>query len=131
MTAIEEIRARFERKHPILNFVVQGNSLTVPAFHENGFDVILLESDRDWMVSYDGWHEHFDNKEDALGCFGFAFSEKCRLKVFLCGDSPYKWTVETIENGNWTEMSTTGLIPFTFWRRKKVVYKQNSLPNGI
>lgn len=92
---------------------------------------MITEGDREWVVSYDSWHEHFDNKEEALGCFGFAFSENCRLKVCLRGNYPYKWTVESLENGTWTEMSTTGLVFFPFWRRKRVVYKQSCLPNGI
>jgi hypothetical protein len=65
-----------------------------------------------------------------LNCFAFGLSDQCRLKVCLRGGFAYNWTVESKENGNWVEDSTTGLFLFPFWKRKHVCYLRNNLISG-
>ena len=79
------------------------------------------------MVTFDGgWHEHFEEPEEALECVGFGLSDHCRLKVEMWGNSPQKWRVEYLQDGVWREDSTTSLIFIPFWRRKTVIYRQNN-----
>ena len=129
-TAIAEVCAWLQKRHPELRYVAEGRSLTVSAPTPNGFDVTLIENDGVYIVAYDGWHEHFESQEEALRCFGSAFSDDFRLRVTLRGDYPYKWTLEHKKDGAWTEWSTTGLFLFPFWRRRRVQYRQNHLNRG-
>lgn len=76
-------------------------------------------------VGYDGWHEQFDTPEQALECFAFGLSDRCRLKVTYRGNFACNWTVEALEDGRWIEDSTTGLLLVSFWRTPRVEYGQN------
>lgn len=93
----------------------------------NGFGVSLTQLAVGYIVGYDGWHEHFDLGEDALNCFGFGLSDKCRLKVVQAGGYAYKWTVESFEDDHWVTGSTTGLLFFPFWRHRQTTCLSNRL----
>ena len=93
----------------------------------NGFTVGLAVNQNSYTVSFDGWHEDFESREEALDCFAFGLSSECRLKEYRRGNFAYKWTVESKENGGWVEEGTTGLLLFPFWMRKEVRYLQNDL----
>ena len=64
--------------------------------------------------------------EEALDAVAFGLSEECRLKVECRGTFPYRWTVQSLEAGQWSADSTTGLLFYPLWRRKIVIYKLNS-----
>jgi hypothetical protein len=72
----------------------------------DGFTVTLhVGGEGGYTVFFDGWHEDFDNQEEALNCFAFGLSDECRLKECRRGSFAYKWTVESNEHGQWTEDS--------------------------
>ena len=76
-------------------------------------------------MGFDGWHEHFDTEEEALNCFEFGLSGNCRLKVVYRGSFAHRWTLESKTDSGWREDSTTGLLVFPFWRRRRAVYLTN------
>lgn len=82
---------------------------------------------REFIVSFDGWHEHFDTEDDALEWFSMGLSEACRLEVIYRGDTATRWTLQRYENGSWSEVSTTGLLFVPFWRERSVRHVQNRL----
>ncbi|MBK6980714.1 MAG: hypothetical protein IPH30_03675 [Betaproteobacteria bacterium] len=130
MDALAEIRTRL-LKYPALRVEESENSITVLPLDSAGFPVSIHVADEEVVVAFAGWHEHFESAEEALDCFAFGLSRECRLKVFTRGGFAYRWTVESLENGNWAEDSTTGLLFFPFWRRREVVYFQNRvIPAG-
>jgi len=51
----------------------------------------------------------------------------CRLKIVYSGENPNAWIVEYHENGNWKRYNVTSLIRLNFWKKKKVLYKQNKI----
>jgi hypothetical protein len=124
MDALAEIRTRL-LKYPTIRAEEGANSITVLPMDSRGFPVSLHVSGKEFVVAFAGWHEHFSSAEDALNCFAFGLSEKCRLKVYKRGSFAYRWTVESQENGAWVRDSTTGLLFFPFWRRREVVHLQN------
>lgn len=126
MTAIEEIEQRLAR-YPHLTCTVRDNAIKVDAPSPEGFDLVFVENSGEWIVFYDGWHEHFDNKEEALNCFAFGLSRNCRLEVTLRGSYPYRWRVQSRDGGAWQTDSTTTLLFFPFWRRRRVEYRQNDV----
>jgi hypothetical protein len=127
MTAIEKIENKL-RKYPSAQYSLACDTITVEAADDDGFSVWLTEKKPGYTVGYDGWHDEFEDEEDALNAFAFGLSDDCRLKVVRRGSSDCAWTVEgKNENGNWIGDSTTGLLITPFWRKKTITYRQNRL----
>jgi hypothetical protein len=123
MGAVERITERLQR-YPELAYRVSGGTITVEPPTANGFAVSLTEGPGEWVVGFDGWHERFTSEDEALNCFAFGLSDRCRLQVHYRGSFPYRWTVEERTGEGWREDSTTGLLFFPFWRRPRVEYRQ-------
>ena len=127
MTAIAKIESKL-RKYPSAQYSVAGDTIMVEAADGDGFSVWLTEKKPGYTVGYDGWHDEFDDEEDALAAFAFGLSDDCRLKVVRRGDTDCAWIVEgKDDDGRWSGDSTTGLLLTPFWRKKSVVYRQNRL----
>jgi hypothetical protein len=112
--------------HPNLRVVETATTIEVPAPSEHGFSVSLHASAFSYTVHFEGWHEHFDSPEEALRCFAFAFSGRCRLAISYRGTTPVKWVLEQLRDGQWHAESETGLLLVPFWRRVRVEHRQNS-----
>jgi len=130
VTTIEKIKERLS-SYPAPKYIISGSTITIEAPSPDGFSVSLIEGTTEWIVHFDGWHEHFDTEDEALNCFMFGLSNECRLQITLRGTFPYRWTVQKGIENEWDPDSTTGLIFFPFWRRKRVEYRQNDVLNGI
>jgi hypothetical protein len=124
MSTIERVVERL-RRHPGLVYRVADRTVTVEPPTADGFAVSLSEGTAEWVVSFGGWHEHFASEDEALGCFAFGLSERCRLRISYRGAFPYRWAVEERTDGGWRQDSTTGLLFFPFWRRPRIEYRQN------
>lgn len=127
MSVLDKVRDSLKTKHADLRYTETSGTIVVHAPTPNGFDVSISE---DLSVGYDGWHEHFETPEKALDCFALGFSDRCRLKVTYCGTSACRWTLESLEDGQWVEDSTTGRLFFPFWRSQRIEYRQNDRPKG-
>jgi hypothetical protein len=118
--AVEKLRTR-----PEVQFEAgEGFARVLPA-DDQGFSVSIHSAGRRFTVSFSGWHEDFEQPEEALDCFFFGLSESCRLRVTFAGRFAYRWTLESRESGVWREDSTTGLLLFPFWRKRIVNHLQN------
>jgi hypothetical protein len=126
MSAIERIKERLQR-YPQFVYRVSAGKIVVEPPTPDGFTVSLTEGVGEWLVEFDGWHEHFTSEEEAVNCFAFGLSDQCRLRVSYRGSFPYRWTVEERTGNGWREESTTGLLFFPFWRRRRTVYRQNAI----
>lgn len=127
MNLIEDIKARL-KKYPDVRYEWDASSITVRPSSPDGFAVMLVVSaPNSYTIAFDGWHEDFEDPEEALEVFAFGLSNECRLKEFRRGRFAYKWTVESLEDGRWEEQGTTGLLLFPFWMKKSVRYLQNNL----
>jgi len=126
MNLIAEIRRQLA-EHPGAQCEEGKNWIRYVPSSDQGF-VAELSADPDrYTVAFDGWHEHFGDAESAVKCFMFGLSDRSRLKIVSRGGTPHKWTVESLENDKWVEVSATGLVFFTFWRQARVEYRQNTL----
>ena len=123
---IGEIRNRLKR-WPQLPCETGDGWLSVHSEHGDGFSVSFAVTDGEYVVSFDGWHEHFTDVDDALKCFVFGLTDAARPKVFSRGGVDYKGILEHRENGKWTEESTTGRLFFPFWGRRRVRCLQNRI----
>lgn len=124
MDVYQEIKTRMER-YPYVALVEEAHGLSVTP--DNGFTVWIASNDNYFSVGFDGWHEHFEAAEEALKFFAWGLSDRCRLKIVSRGRTQCKWVTESLEDGEWVEVSTTGLFFFPFWRKAEVTYKQNHL----
>ena len=106
---------------------VHETSVSVTCQNPDSFDVSISADGDVFQVSFGGWHEHFDAEDDALNCFAFGLSKECRLKVVSRGRMDCSWTVQSQENGNWVDDTTTGLMLIPIWRRAQVRYCQNNI----
>lgn len=126
MKIIEEIKARLQR-YPHTKHKSDDTSISVFPTSDDGFTVGLTVNQNSYTVSFNGWHEDFQNQAEALNCFTFGLSTDCRLKEYRRGRFAYKWTVESREGGEWVEDSSTGLLLFPFWMKRESRYLQNNL----
>ena len=127
MKVIEEIKRRLS-KYPDVRMESDASSVTVLPVSAEGFSVALTENlGNGYTVSFEGWHEEFEDAEEAMNVFALGLSDECRLREYRRGRFPYKWTVEFWEDGQWMERSTTGLIFFPFWLKSEVRCLQNKL----
>jgi hypothetical protein len=67
------------------------SSISVLPSADNGFTVTLRVSGEGYTVFFDGWHEDFNDQEEALNCFAFGLADECRLKESRRGGFAYKW----------------------------------------
>ncbi len=126
MRAIDEIKAKLA-KYPQAECKSDDFSISVFPSSDEGFTVSFYEQERNFAVSFNGWHEEFQDQDEAMNCFAFGLSTECRLKESLRGGTPYKWTVQSCEDGMWVDDSSTGLLLVPFWRKKEIRYLQNGL----
>ena len=124
--AIERIRTELSR-YPGIRFDARPDRIEVHPANSAGFIVGLHVHARGFTVYFEGWHEEFISEDDAVKCFMFGLSSRCRLAVVLRGQFPVKWTVEHFEDGRWMSDSETGLLFQPFWRRRRIEYRQNFL----
>ena len=126
MNPIEEIKVRLQR-YPNVKYESDASSISVLPTSDEGFTVEFVVTRGRYTVSFNGWHENFNDVAEALDCFGFGLSDQCRLKESRRGNVAYRWAVESKENGQWVADSETGLLIFPYWKRLEVVYLQNRL----
>jgi hypothetical protein len=123
---LAELKAKLAR-YPQLRFVETPTSLRIEAPTETGFSVSLdaVAVPNEYVVYFDGWHEHFQSPEEALHCVAFAFSGQARLAITYRGNTAVKWVLEHQVNGEWRAVSETGNLLVPFWQEPHVVYRQN------
>ncbi len=127
-TTIEKVIDKL-KKYPDVKYTNTDDSITVDPKDDKGFSVTLGVGPREFIVSADFWHEHFDKDEEekALNCLALLLSDICRLRIEYKGEKPKSWTLESLENGQWIGDSTTGLFNFKFWQPTRTEYFQNGL----
>ena len=115
---ISRIKEKLQ-KYPHVTYTTTESFLEIPAQSPTGFRVWIQERPGGCTVGFEGWHEEFTDEEEALNCFAFGLSEDCRLRVFRCRGTDYKWQVLHRVDGRWVTDSETGMFVFTFWLRKE------------
>lgn len=124
MNAIEKIKAKLAM-YPDVRYSERENEIEVHPHDRSGFAVALIVRPGGFTVHFEGWHEEFTSEDEALDCFAFGLSPKCRLAVVMLGNTETRWTVESLEDGVWTADSVTALLLRPFWRSARVEYRQN------
>ncbi|HZI81443.1 MAG TPA: hypothetical protein VFD69_18110 [Vicinamibacterales bacterium] len=124
MNPIDELVERLAR-HPGLRFTATATVVEIESPTSEGFAVRLQAAKSEFIVAFEGWHEHFESGEEALNCVAFAYSGRCRLAVTYRGRIPVKWVMESWDDGRWIADSEVRHFVVPFWLRRRVVYRQN------
>jgi hypothetical protein len=128
MGLIARVKKKLDEEYPHIKYEIKDNVLTVPSADKNGFEVGVYLESKEWVVfGGKAWHEHFSDEEAALNCFGCCLNNKYRLKTYFSGNFEYKGTLERLEDGQWHEIDTIGLLFYPFWRKRTIKYLQNNL----
>lgn len=104
---------------------IEGVTLIVRPRDEHGFTARLECREGGAVVSFEGWHERFDDERAAVRCFVFGLTARCRLRVTRRGGWACAWALESVEEGVWQEDSETGLLLVPWWAKKSFEYLQN------
>ena len=130
MNLINEIKKKLQ-KYPSLTYKVSENCITIHTPNQDaGFDITLYIDTGDYTaytVAFGNWHGPFDSEEEALEFVVFGLSRKCRMRELCRGNSPYKWVIESYQNGKWEMVQETGTLFFPFWKMKTEKIYQNTI----
>lgn len=80
MDAISKIKEKF-KKYTKIKYHKDTNCITVSSAQEGGFTVSYTFNGDKHMISFLGWHEKFNDEDEALNCFTFELSNECKLRV--------------------------------------------------
>ena len=126
MALLDEIREKLS-KYPDATFESDDSSITVRPNSPGGFPVAFMDCASEYIVSLGGWHDHFDNSDEALDIFFTGLTTHSRISVYIRGNTEYKWTLELLGANEWVPSSTCGLLFFPFWRRVVQTIQQNDI----
>ena len=100
--------------------------LQIEAPSAAGCSVWIVKDDDEWTVGLgEGWHDHFETEAQAVECCLQGCTGKIREVTKYRGNVPYHWSAQVQIDGQWQTVSTTGMLFFPFWRRKRVEYRTN------
>jgi hypothetical protein len=101
--------------------------LRVEAPSADGFAVEVRHEGEEWTVylGRGGWHQHFDDPEEALNLIAWCYSGEARVREVWRGSLLQKAILEARENGGWRSVSETGLIFVPFWRMRREIVLNN------
>ncbi|WP_425054634.1 hypothetical protein [Pseudomonas abyssi] len=126
MSIIAEIKNRLGQ-YPDLQYTEESRRISVTP--EGGFAVWAADNGGSFTIGFEGWHEEFETKEEALDCFAWGLSADCRLMIVSRGGRPHKWAVQRRESGEWFTDSTTGLLFFPTGAKEKSI--TSKMPSSI
>ena len=132
---LDEIERRLARL-PQVRVKRDTSSIRCFPCEPNGFEVSLKLINNNfcqkYSVCYDGSHEEFSSRGEAVMAFGFGLSNGCRLKEYCRKGKAYRWIVEIWDVNErgwrpfWDFSEWTGVVQ-QFWPTPTIRYLQNRL----
>src|SRR6266852_9891662 len=123
---ISRIKEKLQ-KYPRVTYTTKEGFLEIPAQTPTGFRVWIQERSGDFTVGFEVWHEEFTDEDAALKCFAFGLTTDCRLSVFRCLSTDYKWQVLVHMDGRWVADSETVCYSPRFgYRKSRGTYRMTS-----
>lgn len=126
MAVIERLIQKL-KKYPELRFEKTNDSVKIFPLTPDGFEVSIFQDSHECIVSFEGWHEHFSSEDEALNCLVWGLTPACRLVISMRGNAAHKWTVQSLEDNQWKDVGTTGLLFFNYFGRKSQKILQNNI----
>ena len=109
--------------------------LNIPKKNDRGFDITVEVCADEINLFCEGFHDHYSiegTPDDFANYFvGFLYnllSPVMRISEVCSGGVPYKWILESRQQGEWISDSITGLIFYNYFgKRSKRIYQNESL----
>ena len=115
-------------KYPQIQYEQGDSRIRIRPAVRDGFEVAIEEIwENHFSVSYSRWHEDFYNLEEAMDCFFQGLSNRRRLKLQCKEGSPFRWTVESLDDEQWHERSSHSVWSYRFLSPVTSSYLQNDL----
>ena len=121
------------KQYPELSYSIEDGSITVTPPTSDGFSVSLSldEPGGDFCVlvdGFDGWCFDIEDECEALNCFVWCLTDRCRLKVEKRGDRVRAMEADFRDGEEWYGPFLRIHVLFVpFWRNKSEEYRQNSV----
>ena len=113
--------------------------LDIPKKSDAGFDITVEVFPDQIVISADGPHYHLNNYQSvdetvmaALGLVRDMLSNGMRVIEYTRNGKPFKWELQSFQNGRWVNEETTGMLSFNFWGKKgSRIFQNDVLPNRL
>jgi hypothetical protein len=127
MTLIEQLVAELAGR-PEFECQIENEWLTVKPSKDRGYEVRLYETETEYIVFYENYHEHFKNRDRALDFFRKGLTEDYRVKVYKRNGKAYRWKIQHREDEQWliSFSSVYTELNWRFWRRREIEYLYNA-----
>jgi hypothetical protein len=127
MNPVEELERKLHAR-PEVSYRRDGDLIFVEPVGQRGFRIGLGPGEGGWLVGFGegGFHERFDDPEDALSFVAFGLSQDCRLREI---NLPllHRSLVERRDGEAWRLVYEAGTLRLPFMRRFQQGVFQNSL----
>jgi hypothetical protein len=101
---------------------------------ETGFDISIHVSSDEITLFCEGFHEHYKLDDEPkkfvnqfLGLTYDLLTPSMRLREFLRGSSPYKWSIESLDDDVWTEEASSSLLFYNYFGQRSERFYQNKI----
>jgi hypothetical protein len=116
------------QQYPQAKYECGDNFVRIPPCSTEGFEVAVEQVwENHFMVSLGRWRQDFYTAQEAVECFLFGLTNRCRLKVESKNSVPFRWTVEQWSDPSWSERSTCATWSYRFLTPPTTAYYQNDL----
>jgi hypothetical protein len=114
---------------PSNRFVVTADRIVIPARSSGEFQIAATFYANKWILSFDNWHDDFDDIESVLRLISQALSGSLRLRIDRIGGRPVRWTLErNTKDDSWIELYSNGVFFIEFGRHKDSIYRRINAP---
>ena len=97
---------------------------------EDGIDITLLSSSREYTLYFNKFHWHFDKNDDEssqiINLIVGALMGNVRVQEFSKNGQPYKWKLEVFDaDKEWKYFGTSTVFNADFWTTPQIKYFRN------
>lgn len=122
-------------KHPSLTVSRSAGRVKVQAPPGDGFDVELVDDGAEATIYAGGWHDHFNDPDEAAATFMWLLTATTRIVLRFRGKHQIGWRLEWFSEGKWVSHGFGRiLVPVGLWLPVTEVIQQNNLvspPEGM
>lgn len=114
---------------PLSRFEVTADRIVIPARSSSEFQIAATYYANKWILSFDDWHDDFEDIESVLQLVSQALSGSLRLRIDRIGGRPVRWTLErNTKDDCWIELYSNGVFFIEFGRHKDSIYRRINAP---
>lgn len=121
-----DLRERL-RSHPDVQFIIDGDTVTVLRLAPNGPDVTAWISEAGYVLSIGGWQDEMPSSDATVTLMAMVVEGRARVKVDLVRKRPWRYTLQLRSADSvWFDKNVLR-VPWLFLGRRSMstYYQQN------